>query len=376
MANPDSYIKDNVRKIINNAEKSSISDSDYSSANRYAKEDPSRFNIDKTIVYAQIFIPGNEDDLNWYRCEIVQGKIIRIQKNPHNRGIRPYGIFRYYERDNYWWGNADSEMVMPHENFFNALMKMKADAALRHLDQFILYGKGTIDPADWNNRHVNGGLVGVEMGAQTDLSRLLYQFQPRDNSLAETDAIAREIKESMQTTNPQPDLLRLPSRGGASNRTATAALVLEEQGDVQESWIIEGSQSGLQDVAEYNITLFQQHLGEVFAIRPDPRQPEVEINKADILGDFDYNIATAATKNKAAENLRMTNFLTAVMNFRGTQDPSWMNVNLPALIRNWIDSQDLGDIDEIYPAINETQQQDQQPLLPEANPEGALNAVA
>ena len=37
------------------------------------------------------------------------------------------------------------------------------------------------------------------------------------------------------------------------------------------------------------------------------------------------------------------------MNFKGTQDPSWQNVQLQPIIRRWLQQADIGPVDEIAP---------------------------
>jgi hypothetical protein len=243
---------------------------------------------------------------------------------------------------------------------------MKADNALRALQQYIFYEKGSIDTADWNNRHKNGGMIGIETKNNKPLNQLLYQVQPQDNSLQGTDAIMREIKESQQRLTPRPDFTRAATAGGIRNSTATAAVILDEQGDVAEAQILENFMFGLKKLGYNNVVIMQQRLGDVFAIRPNMNESQRILEKSQILGNVDFHIETSLNKNKSSELLRLQNILTAIMNFKGSGDPAFQNVDLVPLIRKVLKNADIGDVDEY---IMETPAQ---PMTPGAVPDATL----
>jgi hypothetical protein len=352
--NPDSYLKENLQWIIKEAKKSAITDSDKFD---FHSEDLSKHSIDVKRGYAVINIAGNEDDQNHYYFEIVGGKLIRFELNPNDEDLVPYSVFGIHKRPEYWWSNSDSELVLTHENYTNLIMGIKADRALQDLQSYIFYGAGTIDSGDWNRRHLNGGLIPVELKDGKRLSDILYQFLPQDNSLASTDSIMREVKESQQKISTQPDLSRGAKQGGVRNQTATAALILEEQGDAQESFILENFQYGLKNMAQINVTLLQQYLGDIIEIRPDRDKPFEQIRKEEVLGAYDFIAETSLTKNKSSELIRLQNALTTIQNFKGSGDPQWQNINLEPIIKNWFRKLDVGDVDEIIPPQQPQQQQ-------------------
>lgn len=354
--NPDNYIGENVKKVILRAKKESLEDKDYYSDVESTKNN--KFKLDLYRTYAQINIKGNEDDVGHYYLEIVGGKIIRIQRNPNDRDLVPYSVFTYYPRDEAWWGNSDSEFVLPHENFTNLTMGIKADNMLRAMQQHIFHAKGTIDPSDWNNRVVNGGMVGVDLKDGMDLNKMLHFNQFTDTSVLAVDSMMREIKENQQQLSARPDFFSRTSRTGPlQNTTATATNVLEEQGDVIESEILEGFEAGLKTMSRNDLILLQQRLpnDEGFQISPDANS-QLTLEKQDILGDFAFSIKTSLTRNKTNELIRLQNFFTFLMNLRGTQDPAAMRINLPPIVERLLKSADVGDLEEVYPEQQEQSQ--------------------
>lgn len=348
--NKDFYIKSNVEKLLKRAATEAISDPNYHK--KYEDDDTAQFNfpMDRVVIYSTCNIKGNEDNENFYYIEMIAGEIVRFQINPHDDDIRPYACLSFYPRREYWWGNSDSEFVLPHEQYTNLLMGMKADNALRSLQQYIFYGKNRIDTADWNNRRKNGGMIGVELKGNETLNQLLYQMQPYDNSLNTVDSIMREVKESQQRLTPRPDFTRAATQGGIKNSTATAAVILEEQGDVSEALILENVSYGIKTIGRNNLVILQQRLPDVFAIRPAATEAQKILEKNQILGNVEFFIETSLNKNKSSEMIRLQNVLTAIMNFKGSGDPAFQNLDVMPLVRKILKNADIGDVDEYIQA--------------------------
>lgn len=348
---PDVYIKKNLQWVIKEAEKGAIEDPNYHDKNESERStDTGSFPMHRTCMYSTCNIKGNEDNENYYYIEMIAGKIVRFQENPHDDDLRPYAIFTFYPRREYWWGNSDAEFVYPHEQYTNLIMGMKADKALEALNSWLFYEKGSIDAADWNNRVKSGGMVPVKLTGNKNLSQLIHQVQPQDYSLQSTDSIMREIKESQQHLTPRPDFSRAATQGGTRNITATAAVILEEQGDVAEAQILENFTFGLKTLGHNNIVIMQQRLGDKFAIRPSITEDQKVLNKDEILGSFSFHVETSLNKNKSSELLRLQNILTAMMNFKGSQDPAFQTIDLTPLIRKVLKNADIGDVDEYFAA--------------------------
>lgn len=370
--NPEAYITENVKAIIKRAKKESIKDKNY-----HEKSDDSAilsggFEIERRIIYSTCAIEGNEDNENYYYIEMIAGKIVRFQENPHDDDTRMYAVINYYKRRDAWWGNSDAELVLPHERYTNLMMGMKADQALRSLQSYLFYERGTIDVADWNNRHKNGGFVPVKPGANQNISNLLYQHQPQDQSLNTVDSMMRDVKESEQKLTPRPDLSRAAKSGGLQNTTATAANILDEQGDVVESEILENISYGLKRVASNNAIMLQQRLPDRFAIRPKITEGQRELTKEEILGDASYHIETSLNKNKASELLRLQNIITMFMNFKGSGDPALSQLDMTEIFKKLLKQADVGDVDGFFPTQPQQQLPGAVPSAPQAPQEADL----
>lgn len=361
----DVYIKKNVEWVIKQAEMGALNDKNYHTKYDQENKNERKFSLDRVVFYSTCNIKGNEDNENYYYIEMVAGKIVRFQPNPHDFDMRPYAALTFFPRREYWWGNSDGEFVLPHERYTNLIMSMKADNALRSLQQYFFYQKGSIDVADWNNRHKNGGMIGVDTKGNTALNNLLYQTQPQDFSLQSTDSIMREVKENQQRLTPRPDFTRSATQGGLKNTTATAAALLEEQGDVQEAKILEDFNFGMEKIAENNTIMLQQRLADKFEIRPNATEAQKVLSKEEIIGSFQYNVQTSLNKNKASELLRIQNILTALMNFKGSQDPAFQQIDLVPIIKKVLKAADVGDVDDLMPTP-------QQPAVPGAVPSSPM----
>lgn len=385
---PEVYIKKNVQWVIKQSELGSLDDQHYHTKYDRETKGERKFNLDRNIFYSTCNIKGNEDNQDYYYIEMVAGKIVRFQINPHDDDMRPYGVLTFYPRREYWWGNSDAEFVLPHEKYTNLIMSMKADNALRSQQQYFFYEKGSIDTADWNNRRKNGGMIGVNTKQGQNLSQILYQTQPKDFSLNETDSIMREVKENQQSLTPSPDLSRSAKSGGPQNVTATAALILEEQGDVSEALILENLNFGIEKVGENNTVMLQQRLADKFALRPKATEEQKILAKQEVLGNFGYNVQTSLNKNKASELLRLERMLTSIMNYKGTQDPVFQQLNVVPLVQKIIKAADIGDVEDILPTpqlpaggvpsqalLGQEQAGAAQDLTQPQTQEGALNAA-
>lgn len=372
--NPDAYIEKTMKRVIDEAKQSSIKDPSYREA--MSQDWEGRF-VDKIVYWGRLNIKGNEDDLTIYYVEIIGEDVVRVQENPYDDNIIPYSIFRTEPRPEFWWSNIDSELVIPHENFMNLSLNMTADNVLRNMERYIFYQAGDIDPADINERHKNGGMIPLQLRGKLP-NQVLYEFQGRDTNTGALDYITREVKESKQQLSPKPDFLRAGNKGGLSNSTATAANIMQSMGDVLESDPLEQFSFGLRNLGKVNVTLLQQYLGDHFNIRPEPRQPYRTVDKAQILGDFEYEIESSLTKNMASEAFRLQNAITGLLNFINSGYQGFQNIDLTPVMRQFIKKLDLpGEVDDI---IRPMQQQSpvqlpmQAPALPPAQEAPALPA--
>lgn len=348
----ENYIKENVEWAIKEAKSSALKDQYYHQDDRIAK-DWSKSGLDIARIWAKCPIEDNEDDETTYYIEMVGDKIIRFQDNPNDEDICNITITKIRNHREFWWGNTDSEDVFPHENFYNLFMNLKADQAIKTLERYVFYPKGAIDTADIQNRHINGGWIPVDVKpGQISLPNMLWEFQGRDNSMAGSDWLLREIKESAQKMSARPDFLRHGNKGGLANNTATAAEMIGESGEFLENDMLEIMSYGLSEIGRKDAILLIQNLGEQIAIRPDPKVEMKEFYKDQIIGQYAFTCESSLQKSNISEAIRLQNVLTAILNFKGTADPSWQNVNITPIVRSWIRKLDVGDVDEVYPEQN------------------------
>ena len=353
--NPDLYIKQNLEFVIKNSKAEAFRDDNYHHDDKEIR-DYNKAGVDRLRFYAQININGNEDSQSKYYVEIIGDKIIRIEENPFDEDIDPISVYTMRNRPEYWWGNAWGEDVMPQENFVKLMMNMKAEQALKALERYIFYAKGTIDVADINNRHLNGGWVPVDI-KNFQMQNMIYEYQGKDTSTSDVDWLFREIKEQVQKSSPKPDFLRNGNKGGLANNTATAATIIDEMTELLESDCMEVFSYGLTNMGRKNTILLQQFLGDMIKILPDPKRAPKELWKSEILGSFVYSVVSTLHKNKIQDAIRLQNVLTQMLNFKGSGDPTWQNVDMVPIARKWISSLDIGDVDQVMPLQNMMQSQ-------------------
>lgn len=357
-AQKDYLIKSNVSSIFNKLKISGSIDDNYTQ-----QDDGTlvKTPVDVFKIFTTANIKGNEDNLQPYYIEMVENKIIRIEKDLYDENLRPYSIFNFTPRNDSWWGNTDGELVIPHENATNTLIALKMANAIRAEDQIILTSKGLIDSADWNNRRFNGGLVEVDLPDGLRLSDVFYKHQFTDEALGNFDAMQREINASRQSVSSTPNVQQRVSRTSPlQNTTATGVQAMQEQGDIKEGSYTEQFNYGVIQLGRVNLTLLQQFLPDDFVVVSSPDKSERFLEKQEILGSGDISVRTALTNNKVFEAQRYLNAINTVMNWKGTQDPAMMRIALEPIVKTALHRLDLGDINELYPELPpqiQTQQQ-------------------
>jgi len=358
-ANPDGYIKDNLKKVIEESKKGTQTDDKYFSKGMVP--DWQRVGIDELNWYGRINIIGNEEDDTVYRVKMIGEQVIKIEENPNDEGIIPISRFTYDPRLEYWWGNTPIANSLPHENYLNLMMNIRADSAIRSLENYVFVNSTLgLDIADINNRKKPGGFVQYDGKGVVDARTAFFQAQFPDLSPNSIEPTIREIKEADQRVSLGVDMLRPAAQGGPQNKTLGAAVMQDEQGNIMKSDVLEQFSYGLIRTGRNNLTLMQQHLPNIFMLQ-GPRGTGREVMKADILGSYDYGVDSSLTKNKIVAATNLLNFMTFVQNMKGTGDPSWQNIQWRPVIKKWLGSIDLDlDTEEINP--------EPQPMMPGMQP--------
>lgn len=347
-ANPDYYVKSNVESIIKDSKAEMYKDPNIFKVDK-SLNDYSKAGIDLVKFFAKININGNEDDEQKYYVEMIGDKIIRINRNWLDYDEDYFTVFTMRNRQEYWWGNAPCEDVVPHENWMQLVMNLQADNVIRQMEDYIFYYKDAIDVADIENRHSSGGFIPVSRKDSMQLQNIIYNFKNTGGNLGDLDYMTREVKESAQKQSPKPDFLRSGNKGGLANNTATAAGMLGEMSDLMESDAMETMAAGLSRMGKLNVLQLQQFLGNEILLRPNPKLPPEMIYKRDLLGDFWYSVMSSLHKNTVQEAIRLQNAATQMINFKNTGNPEFQNMDIGKIVRKWISQLDIGDVDEIMP---------------------------
>jgi hypothetical protein len=356
--NDEFMVKKNLKEVIGQAMKATVRDAQYFTKGQAT--DWYRVGVDLTYWYGTINIAGNENDQNEYYVQVIGDKIVRFGTNPYDEGITPISVYTCDPRLEYWWGNTPIENSVPMENFLNMILQMRADQAAQVIERFLFYDKGAgIDPADLNNRKINGGYVGVGLKAGMRAQDVFFEYQPRDYSASSIEPIIREVKEADQRLSFESDFQRPAMQGGPQNQTATAAIMMDEKGNVLKSDLLEMVGFGLINTARGNLTMLQQMLPDYFMLAPD-RAPPLKVFKQHVLGTYKYQLHSCLLKNKATQQTNLINFLTQMVNFRGTGDPVFQQMNLLPILKELVRKYDLDtDTNDIFMPAAQPQIQQQ-----------------
>lgn len=351
------YIQANVKKVIDGLKKND------KTGNRYFEQENTNQDLSSNAVdidywYGKLSLNGNEDDPSEYLVEKAGEYILRVEENPNDEDIVPIDTLCIDKRDDFWWGNTDAESVVPYEQYLTMWMQMTADSGLRAMQSWVFYNKTAgIDPADINERAKNGGFIPVNQkpGSNISFRDSFYQVSFQDPSIGPMNNVAARVMEAADRILPRKDFTRSQMQGGPQNATATAAVIADQEGNIQDAYYLNDFAIGLNSFGRTQLVMLQQHLPSRFKVRPDPKSPAIELQKRDIIGFFDYYTESALSVNKQVQLTNLLNTMTAIQNFKGAGvDPTWANVNMGALAREWFKKLDVGvDIDEVMPASPE-----------------------
>lgn len=350
------YMLDNLAAALKNA-RDSLPDEDYHEENT---SDDAKYAVDVVHMFTTLPIRGNEDDDTIYYLEIVDDTIIRFQAEIYDQKVRPYQIFTFDKHIDYWWGNADAEYRIPHENATNMLLGLALDNVINSTKIIRLYDPNVINIKDIQNRHRTQGFVPADFKKMIG-QRAFQQEQSVDNSNNSVQFIMSYINENMQRNSTKTDFGRKETAGGPQNSTAFAASLLQGQADMLDADLLEQFSYALETLGEKDAILLQQFLSDYIRIRSNSKEQPRELNKAEILGMFDFSIKTSLQKNILSESTRIQNALTQLINM-GNVRPELQNMKIVDAVRDWIKTLDIGDPDIILP------QEAKQPAMPGGMP--------
>lgn len=353
--NEELYLMDEVKKQIAAAKKDAASKRSSGASFKPGNADEWNWvGIDIAYWYGRVHIDGNEDDGTKFYAELSDdGKLLRFQPVEYDEEITPLTVFTVDKRPEYWWGNVDTEAVIPMENQVTLFLNMTADAGMRGLQQLIFYDKTLgLDPAAIQEQAKQGGMIPLALKPNQKMNDLFKEYHFEGPTLNNVDYILRESKEAAARLKTRPDLQRTAQEGGLQNKTATAANIATAGGDIMEGYYLRQFDNGMKGLARVDMILLQQFLEDRFSVRPNPREPQRQLEKWQILGDYDYTPKSSLTINKQQQLMNIFNTITAIMNFQGGGHPSWQNVQIDEIIHQWLKKslEDTGvDIDKVHP---------------------------
>ena len=348
--NPDLYIKENVEKIIKKVKSENELDKDYHDPQqKQSKGDFGKISINDIIRgQFQIHIEDNEDDPTYYYVEMVGGKIIRFQDNPYDLNLNQYTVLTCEPRFEYWWGNTPAEYSLANEDRLNLILGMSVENAVESMRRYVFYNKNAISPNAWQHAASNGKIP-VDVNKDVALNNLLWTYQVPDISTQPLgDAYAR-ILENDQRLSSNPDLSRPTAAGGTSNKTATAASILTNKGDIIDADILEVYADHLVEIPKKQSIILAQFLGNfgTIMIRPSRTQSIRMVQKMHITGNYSFSMETALQKSYQGEMSRYQNIITWLLNMVNSGLP--IQPNFQPLVKQVLKMGQFMKLDEVLP---------------------------
>jgi hypothetical protein len=355
MAGNDVYIRENLAEIIEQAQKGILPKSNRVTNERPDIKEKGRLEIEIDRYEGTVPIKGNEDDDTRYCIEIIGEKIIRCSVDDYDDDISSYTVGSYTKRPEFWWGNSDCEYKLPHENFLNIMLSMTADNALRSMNQYVFYNGKSIQMDDISNRDAMGGFIPVDSKG-LPLQNLLFPYQPGAMNYNAVEYAVNAVNESSQKMGTRLDFSKQNSGGTQNNKTATAANLLAQQGDILEADKIENFNYAVCEIGRKSLIMLQQFLSEMFYVRPT-KKAEQMMYKYMILGRFGYMVNSSVDKNKQNEMVRLQNLVTWLSNLLVNPQLQQAGYRLAPAVNDVIRRADLPSIDDIIPDENMMLQQ-------------------
>jgi len=310
--------------------------------------------VDLVRMYSTLPVSGNENDDNDYEITMASNRILSITKNNNEEEKRMLTVISYYPREDSWAGINEAMIIRNHENIANVILAIKANNAIQSMDSKIFYPENIgID----SKMIESGKYIPYTQRQNEDIRKLLFQFQPVDQSVPVTDSFMGDLRENVQELSPKPDFTRTPKAGGMGNQAAAAINMVSSMQNTKESDILERISFGIKNIGVCNYLLLQQYLENTFQYRPAQATEPIEIFKDQILGDMNVEVATALTENKLIRLQNLQNNLTFFLNAMSSGHPDLQKVPLMPIIKEIIHYTDIGGEKEMLDVLNQQMQQ-------------------
>lgn len=373
------WLLDYLKEAIENAKKDG--NDQYSNRDNTGRDEWGWLDVTMYHYFGKLNITGNEDDDTWYYLKLINDKIVFIEELDTDENMVPIAIFNYDKRPDYWWGNVPSEGVIPSESWIQFFMTMAADEGLKGLQKFVFYDKSRIKPDAINSRFKNGGFMAFDGRDGRGTQGLFADYQFNNTGILNNGQyLVSEFKEYAQRVTPNPDYARTANQGGLTNKTAFAASLISEQGDVANNFYLQQFAKGLRWDLRNQMILLQMHLPEEFQTRELGSENPLDLVKGQILGPMGVKVRSTLSQNKTTRSTKLLNAMTQIQNFKGSGDPTWMNVDISKIAKGWLNTILDGEenVDDMFPPVQIPGQQPQipgqpqQPGLPAPQPQQQL----
>jgi hypothetical protein len=366
-ANKSLYIGKNMRAEIAEAKKHAR-DASHTYSDPSRSRDMARFTTDVYRIWTTLPIEGNEDDKTDYYVEMIGDRIVRIHPNELDYATRPIvaGSLRKRYGD-YWWGNSVAEDSISEENALTLIENLRVDNAIKSInDQTVFYPRDYgIDPEDYDITPSGIKFMPYDFKTGDDIKRLMWQFQPQSGGGEGLEHSIREIKEMAQRKAITPDMQRGFNEGGMNNKTATAVTMANNIMDNISADMTEQFSFGLIELAQKMQIIFGQYFSEHLVVQRNPMAPPREFGKYQILKRFNFSIKSSMTQNQIFEYNRLSGIINQLLTLIGSGRPEFANINMVPVIRKFLKTADIGDVDELVPPA--------QPMAPQIGlPQNAI----
>lgn len=344
------YIAENLQKAIEDIKRGAFHEKDYfDPQGRQLGADYDKLIVNDVIRGQFVLngIDGNEDSDLTYYLEMVGDTIIRFQDNPYDMDLNQYTVLCVEPREEFWWGNTPAQYSMGSEKAINALTGIMLENAIQSLRRYLFYNKNAADPELINNMPSNG-MVPIDVGKDVNMQSMFYTYQVPENAGNTANNMYARLMENDQRLNSSPDLSRPDSMGGFNNKTATAASIMTNKGDMLDADIIEEYSNRWGEVGDKEITVLMQYLGNLGPILIKPRVDEAlrMVKKENILGNYHVLVDTSAQQNNSTEMQKYQNIVTWLLNLSGSY-PAAQKYNLEPLIKEVLRMGKFLNVDQI-----------------------------
>lgn len=345
---PSMFIKENVEKVFKEIKKNNqVEEKYYDQQGRQVGSDFNKTLLSDCVIgQFQILIEDNEDDDTYYDVWMIGDTIIRFGDNPYDKNMNKYTVMTFEPSLRDWFGDTPAEYLISNENALNLLNSIGFENLIASMKRYVFYNKGMFADGFNLNQYPMNSFIPANIPAGTNASQMLFTYQVPDTSgNANSDIYQRIMQQNLSTS---PDLSTPISQGGMNNKTAAAANIVTNKGDTKDADVLEQLSFRFASVAEKQIIILQQFLGNSndIEVKPAGNKPTRVIGKKDIMGNM--FVETNVQKSYQGEMQRYMNFITWFKNLQGSS-PELGQANIVPMVRQVLRLSQTLKADDVLP---------------------------